>query len=402
VAKRVLLTTFTYPPNQDGVAIATSNFAAGLIANGYDVTVATRVHPSRKGNEIPGTRVAEFAVDGSASTRFEFTGEVERYVEFVRTFSCDFIVCQAWDAWSTSLAQKAFRDNPAKKLLVSHGFTSHLLNFHPRPFFGLGVWLGTLPIALSAPWTMRCYDHVIFLSERRDFRRFFDHTLAHWTSYQSHSSIPNGVWLQEFESKDPFFRDRFKIETASVVLCVANYSDRKNQLKALEAFAECSSEDATLVFIGSVYNEYAAKLEAKLRELSAQGFKSPVKILHGLGRKDVYAAYHASTIFLLTAKAETQPIVLLEAMANRLPFVSTDSGCVRELIGGIVANSKKQLVAALQRLLDDEAERRRLGQAGRALVEREYHWPPIIDSYVRLLEKLNPNPTPKRAATQKR
>lgn len=380
--------------------MASSNLAAGLIANGYEVTVATRAHPSRSGNEMPSARVAEFAVDGSASARFKFTGEVERYVEFVRAFACDFIVCQAWDAWSTSLAQKAFRDNPAKKVLVSHGFTSHLLNFHPRPFFGLGVWLGHLPIALAAPWIMRSYDRVIFLSERRDFRRFFDHTLAHWTSYQSHTSIPNGVWLQQFESRELFFRDRFKIKTGRIVLSVANYSDRKNQLKALETFAECAPEDSTLVFIGSEYNEYAAKLEAKLRELRGQGFESPVKILHGLERKDVCAAYQESTIFLLTAKAETQPIVLLEAMANRLPFVSTNTGCVRELIGGIVVDSKKQLVAALQRLLNDEAERKRLGQSGRALIEREYDWPRIIDSYVRLLETLNPTPRYIRRAAQ--
>ena len=381
--------------------MASANLAAGLITQGYDVTVATRAHPSRTGNEIPRARVAEFAVDGSASARFKFTGEVERYLEFIRSFSCDFIVCQCWDAWSTSLAQKAFRDNPAKKVLVSHGFTSHLLNFHPRPFFGLGVWLGSLPITLVAPWIFRCYDRVTFLSERRDFRRFFDHTLAHWINYRSHTSIPNGVWLQEFESRELSFRDTFKIQTGRVVLSVANYSDRKDQLRALETFAECAPEDTTLVFIGSVYNEYTAKLEAKLQELRAQGFKSPVKILHDLGRKEICAAYQASSIFLLTAKAETQPIVLLEAMANRLPFVSTDTGCVRELVGGIVGNSKKQLVAALQRLLGDEAERRLLGQAGRALVEREYQCPRIIDNYVRLLEELNPTPADIRTATQK-
>jgi glycosyltransferase involved in cell wall biosynthesis len=70
------------------------------------------------------------------------------------------------------------------------------------------------------------------------------------------------------------------------------------------------------------------------------------------------------------------------------------------LIGGIVVDSKKQLVAALQRLLNDEAERKRLGQSGRALIEREYDWPRIIDSYVRLLETLNPTPRYIRRAAQ--
>jgi hypothetical protein len=33
--KRVLMTTFTFPPNQDGVAMASFNLATGLITHGY-------------------------------------------------------------------------------------------------------------------------------------------------------------------------------------------------------------------------------------------------------------------------------------------------------------------------------------------------------------------------------
>jgi glycosyltransferase involved in cell wall biosynthesis len=393
MAKRILLTTFTFPPNRDGVAMASVNLACGLAERGFEVTVATAYHPDRTNMDMSRVRVFQFEVDGSVTLGKGTSRKTEEYVEFVRSFPCDTILCECWDTWSTVLAQRTFPDHCAKKILISHGFSAHLLPFHRKPPFGLGVWLKQLPFAFAAPGTLRLFDHVIFLSAKRDHLRFFDHTLAHWTGYQNHSSIPNGVWLDEFESKDLSFRDAFKIETRDVVLSVANYSDRKNQLKALETFAESGAEDTTLVFIGNEYNEYAERLEASLAELRKRGFKSPVKILHGLGRKEVCAAYQAATVFLLTAKAETQPIVLLEALALRVPFVSTDTGCIRELSGGIVGHSKRQLVAGLRKLLDDEAERTRLGRAGQALIEREYQWSAIIDRYVALLEKLSPTAT---------
>jgi glycosyltransferase involved in cell wall biosynthesis len=388
VAKRVLLTTFTYPPNQDGVAVASSNLAAGLIANGYDVTVATRVHSSRTGNELPGALVAEFAVDGSASARFKFTGEVERYVEFVRTFVCDFIVCQAWDSWSTALAQRAFRHHPAKKVLVSHGFSSHLLNFHPRPFFGLGVWLGTLPIALFAPWTMRCYDRVIFISERRDFRRFFDHTLAHWTGYRAHSIIPNGISCDVKEPTKINFRNKYGIETPNVVLNVANYGDRKNQLLSLGVFAEANVPDSTMVFIGSERNDYTARLEEYLLRLRSSGFDLPVKILFEVPRLDLAAAFQSADVFLLTAKAETMPLVLLESITIGVPFLSTNVGCIEELPGGLVAKSRSALVRHLRSMLENRTMREELSKGASAIAEAEFTSERATERFVSLLESL--------------
>ncbi|MBV8226847.1 MAG: glycosyltransferase family 4 protein [Verrucomicrobia bacterium] len=368
--------------------MASANLAAGLITHGYDVTVATRVHPSRTGNEIPSARVVEFAVDGSASARFKFTGEVERYRDFIRSFSCDFIVCQCWDAWSTFLAQKVFKDNPAKKVLVSHGFTSHLLNFHPKPFFGLGVWLGTLPVALTAPWTMRCYDRVVFISKRKDLRRFFDHTLAHWTGYRTHSIIPNGISHDIIESAKISFRKKYGIETRQTVLNVANYCDRKNQSLALTVFAEANVPDSTLVFIGSERNQYAVKLEEHLRRLRSSGFGLPVKILYNVPRPDVAAAFQSAEVFLLTAKAETMPFALLEAISIGVPFVSTNVGCVDELPGGKMASSRGGLVRQLRSMLQDPEMREQLGKTASSIAKTEFTWEKNTERFVSLLESL--------------
>jgi len=368
--------------------MASANLAAGLITHGYDVTVATRVHPSRTGNEIPSARVAEFAVDGSASARFKFMGEVERYRDFIRSFTCDFIVCQCWDSWSTSLAQRVFKNNPAKKVLVSHGFTSHLLNFHPKPFFGLGVWLGSLPIALAAPRIMRSYDRVVFISKRKDLGRFFDHTLAHLTGYRAHSIIPNGISRDIIEPAKISFRKKYGIETQYTVLNVANYSDRKNQMLALTVFAKANVPDSTMVFIGSEQNEYSIKLQKQLQRLRSSGFALPVKILHNISRPDVAAAFQSADVFLLTAKAETMPFALLEAITIGVPFVSTNVGCVEELPGGKIANFRRGLVRQLRSMLENREMREELGKTASSIAKAEFSWEKNTERFVSLLESM--------------
>lgn len=92
--KKVLMTTFTWPPNQDGVAMASQNLAAGLAARNFDITVATETHPRRTGHEVPGVEVREFNVQGWAHSWYPFRGDVDAYVRFVREYSCDFIICQ--------------------------------------------------------------------------------------------------------------------------------------------------------------------------------------------------------------------------------------------------------------------------------------------------------------------
>jgi len=45
-----------------------------------------------------------------------------------------------------------------------------------------------------------------------------------------------------------------------------------------------------------------------------------VVVLERLSRAQTCAAYRAADLFVLPAKAETQPVVLLEAMASHTPM----------------------------------------------------------------------------------
>src|SRR5207249_11072681 len=136
-----------------------------------------------------------------------------------------------------------------------------------------------------------------------------------------------------------------------LLLCVANYCDRKNQVVVLRAFRRAGLGDATLVFIGSEFNEYSRQLEQLDEALKPAFPAGRVLLLEKVERRMTCAAVQAADLFVLSAKAETQPIVLLEAMASRTPFISTNVGCVVELPGGVVVRSEEELAEQMKALM---------------------------------------------------
>jgi glycosyltransferase involved in cell wall biosynthesis len=72
------------------------------------------------------------------------------------------------------------------------------------------------------------------------------------------------------------------------------------------------------------------------------------------------------------------PVALMEAMACGIPVVATDVSGIPELVRNaetgllVPTGEPRMLAAALRVLLDDEPFRRRLADAARTLVEREF------------------------------
>src|SRR5882724_5648201 len=223
---KILITTFTYPPNADGCAEASSVLARGMARRGHDVTVATEFHPDRKPDTPEANpRVQQFKISGTANWRVGVQGEIEAYQKFLRNFSGDLAVFECWDAWPTYLAEPLLKDLKPKKILVSHGYTPHVWGVFPKFPWGISYWLGGWPLFLRTPFLMRRFDRLVFLSTRRDFSRFFDHLLARLTGFKKFSIIPNGAHIREFNDETlPDFRADFGVGSGPLLLCVANYS----------------------------------------------------------------------------------------------------------------------------------------------------------------------------------
>ena len=99
-------------------------------------------------------------------------------------------------------------------------------------------------------------------------------------------------------------------------------------------------------------------------------------------------------VFALSSIAEGMPVTLLEAMAARLPVVSTDVGGVALVVeagvtGTLVPAGDPQAMAeALRAYASDEALRRRHGDAGGARVAAQFSLSAMVECLHRLYDEL--------------
>jgi colanic acid/amylovoran biosynthesis glycosyltransferase len=117
-------------------------------------------------------------------------------------------------------------------------------------------------------------------------------------------------------------------------------------------------------------------LEARIRKLNL----SDRVIIEGWKNHDeVREFYRRADIFALASSAEGVPVVLMEAMAMRIPCVATRITGIPELIRDgidgllVTPSDPDELTSAIARLLDDSTLRRRLAEAGRIRVQEKYH-----------------------------
>jgi glycosyltransferase involved in cell wall biosynthesis/peptidoglycan/xylan/chitin deacetylase (PgdA/CDA1 family) len=114
-------------------------------------------------------------------------------------------------------------------------------------------------------------------------------------------------------------------------------------------------------------------LEGELRQL---GLESRVRLAGE--RHDVPDLLAAADVFVLSSVSEGLPVSVLEAMAAELPVVASRVGGLPELVRdgetGLLVEPRnpEQLAAALGRLVADRDLCRRLGAAGRAVVESHF------------------------------
>jgi spore coat protein SA len=83
-------------------------------------------------------------------------------------------------------------------------------------------------------------------------------------------------------------------------------------------------------------------------------------------------------------------MVNVEAMATGLPVVATRMGGIPEIFenGGallVPANDAAAIADAIERLIANPEERRRIGEAGLRSFQRHFSWDAIHNSYSQLL-----------------
>jgi colanic acid/amylovoran biosynthesis glycosyltransferase len=160
------------------------------------------------------------------------------------------------------------------------------------------------------------------------------------------------------------------------ILCVGRLVPEKGHAVLLEAVAELAQRG--LVVDLDMVGEGPAR--ASLEQLAERlGVASRVIFQGAVGQDDIREFYARASLFCMPSFAEGLPGVLMEAMAMELAVISTRITGVPELItdgvdGLLVSPARSdQLADAIQKLLEDPAYARELGQRARTKVLSDFN-----------------------------
>ncbi|ANN77270.1 glycosyltransferase family 4 protein [Bordetella flabilis] len=169
-------------------------------------------------------------------------------------------------------------------------------------------------------------------------------------------------------------RDELGLAATDIVVgCVAVMRPAKGHIDLIDAMLPLmrTRPNLHLVFVGSGSPTFE-RVQAYIGELGLQSH------IHLMGtRRDVPNLLAGFDLFALATQQEASGTVYVEAQASGLPVVGTNVGGVAEMfrdgVSGILVPPKDQaaLTAALQRLIDDPALRRQMGEAGRRMIREE-------------------------------
>ncbi len=159
-------------------------------------------------------------------------------------------------------------------------------------------------------------------------------------------------------------------EGKKVITIIGTVCERKGQ----QVFARAALDllrggrrDVVFYIVGCRPSGYQTQLEQMIR-----GYEAEIRLVEET--PDIHLYYRASDIFVCCSTMESYPAVILEAMAFRLPIVTTTVfGIAEQVIDEVSAltfatGDTSKLAAHLSRLLDDPSERQRLGEAGHCIL----------------------------------
>jgi len=159
---------------------------------------------------------------------------------------------------------------------------------------------------------------------------------------------------------------------------VAQFVPWKRHHLFLDALEQITDRPWHAVLAGANLHEDTVYPDTLRTRLSQPPFAGRSTLLHWQPEPQILMA--ALDLCVLTSEHEPFGRVLIEAMACGTTTVAVDAGGARDIIlpeqtGLLTTADPATLATAIARLLDDEALRRRYGQAGRARAVAEFSLP---------------------------
>ncbi|GAB4423732.1 MAG: glycosyltransferase family 1 protein [Anaerolineae bacterium] len=181
-------------------------------------------------------------------------------------------------------------------------------------------------------------------------------------------------------------RQKYGLGERPFILSLGTIQPRKNYRRLVQAFAQLKA-DATLVIIGGAgWNS-----QAVFDEVARLGLTERVIFPGFAADADLPALYSAATLFVYPSLYEGFGLPALEAMACGTPVVASGTSALPEVVGeaGLLVEPTDvaALAHALNTLLHDDEQRRRLSAAGLARAA-SFTWPGMAARLVQVYQHL--------------
>lgn len=359
---RVLMISDVYFPRINGVSTSIQTFRRDLEVLGHEVILIAPRYPQSGAQAEPGIfRVSSRQVPRDPEDRMMRRGDIRRLLPDLRRSDFDLVHIQTpFLAHYAGIELARALDVPAVETYHTYfeEYLHHYVPFMPRRVMRF----------VARRFTCRqCnqVDHLIAPS-----RAMRDALLAYEVRTPI-SIIPTGLEASRFESGDgEAFRRRFGIEAQRpVVVHVGRIAHEKNIDFLLRVMVSVCRQvpDALLLVAGE------GPALAHCKRLSAElGLQKHTLFVGYLDRKrELLDCYRAGDVFAFASRTETQGLVLLEAMAQGVPVVSTAHMGTLDILGAnrgcvVVEESQPDFAAAVADLLRDRAKREVMGAEARA------------------------------------
>ena len=188
------------------------------------------------------------------------------------------------------------------------------------------------------------------------------------TPPQRVTAVPNGCdsSFRPIPARDVEAWRRERDLPPRFLLFVGTLEPRKNLTGLIEAYAKFrQSQDVPLIVVGAPGWRYTPIYDV----VKSLGLESHVRFEGFVSADDLPFFYAAATAFVYPSFYEGFGLPPLESMAMGTPVVTSDVSSLPEVVGDaallVSPKSQNELVAAMVRIVTDDALRARLSAAGR-------------------------------------
>jgi glycosyltransferase involved in cell wall biosynthesis len=393
--------------------------AEHLVDNGHEVTVATTKLTNRESLVHNGVNIVEFNVIGNYIRGM--SGEVKEYQDFLTTEKFDALMVKAAQQWTFDALIPVLDSISYRKIHIPCGYPGLY-----KPEYAKYYQL--------MPEVLHKFDHLIFYSkEYRDIKFAFEN------GFTKNTIIPNGASKREFGRKPTdFLRSELGIdENDFVFLSVGSITGGKGHKDILKGFELLDTKKScTLILNGNrpphspnetfitqlrihsrkgllstakwLVLKFMQSIKILTKSRSLEGIVKDIHkkqsnkkvLIRDLPRSKVVQTFFESDLFVFASHSEYSPLVLFEAAAAGLPFLSVPVGNAAEIAKwtkagkictaesneyGMIVPDPAKLAVDMKYLMENPEELSRMSTQGRKQWSENFFWDKIVPQYEKVL-----------------